>query len=736
MLREEPRRDLTSRSLTIRAATANEADRSVEASLASETPVDVFDWSSERVIEEVLLISGARMVPQLPLLANHNRYSLDSILGSARDLRADQSQIFGRLVFASDEESQRAWEKVLGGHLTDVSVGYRVLESVTIPAGQSATVAGRNFTANPRRSLRVVTDWQPKEVSLVPIGADASAKIRGDQPFQPKETLKVNPKLRRYLESIGLRAEADEAEAQKFYADLTDQQRADADTAAAAQRSAPTPSPNPTPVASPTPAVDLVAIRSEATAAERNRVRTLNEMAGTDVPREMVERAVTEGWDEARASREFLGAVRASRAGTPVERSHGPAIHSRSMEGDLNARSLAAALIARSGGNPLEHRMYDTARCRRGDPLTEQDADRGDRFLSVSAVDLCRMCVQLDGGQFSYDHEESVRSAVSGGTLQYVFGTNVYARIVAGWQEVPDSTDWCVNEPDIPNFLLQEDITLGASASLDRLQRGGTANHASQSDSHETYRLARYAKQFVADEQDFLDDRLGAILQMPFEMGQAARRLRPDLVYSTLLENPTLVADSGALFNATAVTTAGGHANLGTGALGTTTFATAIQAMYEQRQNGIVLQLRPRYLIVPGALMFTAASILNGIALAKTHATKSDPDYVPINPVSNAMLQMLQQQQVELRIDDRIGASGVIDPRSKSPRLGSATNWFVSSGGSRTIRVGTRRGTGGMPVMRQYTLDRGQWGLGWDINYDVCAIVADYPGLYKSTGTG
>jgi hypothetical protein len=221
---------------------------------------------------------------------------------------------------------------------------------------------------------------------------------------------------------------------------------------------------------------------------------------------------------------------------------------------------------------------------------------------------------------------------------------------------------------------------------------------------------------------------------MPFEMGQAARRLRPDLVYSVLLENPNLVADSGALFNATAVTTTGGHANLGTGALSTTNLATAITAMVQQRIGNVVLNVRPRYLIVPGALQFNAATILTGIALAKTHATKADPDFVPINPVSNQMLQMLQGQPIELVVDDRIGTAGVYDPRTKATRAGSDTNWFLSAGGDRTIRVGTRRGTGGMPVMRQYNLDRGQWGVGWDINYDVCVIVADFPGLYKSTG--
>lgn len=713
-LREDVRRDLTSRSMCVRAATANDTDRSVEAVLGSETPVEVYDWASGGTVEEILVMSGARAPVQLPLLANHDRWSLDATIGSARDLRVDGSQMTGRLVFAGDEYSLRAWQKVRDGHLTDVSVGYRVNASTLIQAGQSAAINGRTYTASPKRALRVTTDWTPKEVSLVPIGADQSAKIREDQIDQTTRNLK-------------------ETTVEPDTTPNTDVQRTD---------SAPAAGSTPPPPASPPVNADQV--RAEAVLAERARVQQLTQLASSDVPPVVLQRAIAEGWDDARASHEFLTAVRSSRTPPPAGASppaSGPAIHSRSLETDLSVRSLAAGLLARSGldptaspigGGPLH--IYDGRRQRRGDALTEQDADRGERFSRMSWVDVCRLCVMLDEHRWEMDPDEAVRTAVSGTSFSYVFGTNVYAKILAGWAEAEDSTAWCANEPDIPNFLQQEDITLSASSQLDRLPPGGTANDATASDKHETYKLARYAKKFTVDEQDLLSDRLSALLQIPIEMGNAARRLRPDIVYSVLLENPTLVADGGALFNATAVTTAGGHANLGTGALSTTNFATALAAMWSQRSGNVCLNIRPRYMIVPAALAFTGATILNGIALAKTHATKSDPDYVPINPVSNTMLEMLQGQPVELVVDDRIGASGVYDPRTKTTRTGSATNWFLSAGGNRTIRVGTRRGTNGLPVMRQYTLDRGQWGIGWDINYDVCVVVADFPGLYKSTG--
>jgi HK97 family phage major capsid protein len=70
---------------------------------------------------------------------------------------------------SSDDEM-----KVREGHITDISAGYRVLESVWIPKGQTQTIDGRQF-AGP---VKVATKSRIKEGSLTPIGADTKAKIR------------------------------------------------------------------------------------------------------------------------------------------------------------------------------------------------------------------------------------------------------------------------------------------------------------------------------------------------------------------------------------------------------------------------------------------------------------------------------------------------------------------------------------------------------------------------------
>ncbi len=82
-----------------------------------------------------------------------------------------------------------------------------------------------------------------------------------------------------------------------------------------------------------------------------------------------------------------------------------------------------------------------------------------------------------------------------------------------------------------------------------------------------------------------------------------------------------VMADSGALFNATAVTTKGGHANLLTTALGTdfTAWEAAAAAMYDQPMlvmndtglygTGRKMAIEPKYCLVPRALKAAAEAL-------------------------------------------------------------------------------------------------------------------------------
>lgn len=175
-------RDLTLANMFVRAETMDLEQRSVKAIITTDRIVRVYDWTNYRIIDEVLRTDGAVLPGQVSLLDTHQRWSIENMCGSVRELAAEKSTTVGRIYFAKEIElAEKAWKLVSQGHLRDVSAGYNVRDGVDIPAGQSAIVAGVKYQARDR-ILRIALRWQLREVSLTPVGADEATKIRGLNP--------------------------------------------------------------------------------------------------------------------------------------------------------------------------------------------------------------------------------------------------------------------------------------------------------------------------------------------------------------------------------------------------------------------------------------------------------------------------------------------------------------------------------------------------------------------------
>lgn len=175
---ELQRRDLTVRAFAVRADSWRDEDRSFEAVLATEEPVLVWDMQRWEPVLEVLRMDGCKLPAsgQGPLLDTHDRSTIDKQLGSVRELRVDGGRLLGRNYVSSVE--LKAATKVKERHVTDCSIGYRVINYVTIEPGQTVEVAGKIYSAGAQQALRVTTAWEFKENSLCPIGADQGAKVR------------------------------------------------------------------------------------------------------------------------------------------------------------------------------------------------------------------------------------------------------------------------------------------------------------------------------------------------------------------------------------------------------------------------------------------------------------------------------------------------------------------------------------------------------------------------------
>lgn len=176
----------TTHEICLRAESADEETRSVEAAIATSNPVTVFDYERMEAVDEILVIGGMRDVTQVAFLDAHERFMNESVFGSIRSIRKspESGEIIGRVMFMElPTESERAvrieeaWHAVRQGHQRDISAGYRAIQAAYLERGASQEIAGRNYTAGDR-TLKVSFEWSLRECSLVPIGADPQSTIR------------------------------------------------------------------------------------------------------------------------------------------------------------------------------------------------------------------------------------------------------------------------------------------------------------------------------------------------------------------------------------------------------------------------------------------------------------------------------------------------------------------------------------------------------------------------------
>jgi hypothetical protein len=161
-------------------STLDREKRRLELVITTETPVNMYDWETGEIVPEVLLAKGCLMSKQVPLLDTHSRYSTAAVLGSVRNKSIEEGGlVVGDAFFSATPAAEETFTKFEEGHLTDFSAGYRNNNVTRVKKGEKIELDGRTW----KGPVNVVTSWTLKEVSCCPIGADAKAKARGDQPF-------------------------------------------------------------------------------------------------------------------------------------------------------------------------------------------------------------------------------------------------------------------------------------------------------------------------------------------------------------------------------------------------------------------------------------------------------------------------------------------------------------------------------------------------------------------------
>ena len=636
------------RCLQVRASSVNEEDRSIEAAISTETPVLEWDWERGERVNRVLLASGAQLPrnKQVPLLDSHNRYSVRDQLGSIRGITKTDGEVVGRLTFSSASESE--WVKVREGHVTDVSAGFQIISESYIGKGDSRTIDGRQFTG----PINIATKWKLREGSITPIGADEAAKMRGiDLSTLEKEKL-VNEELRKRCIAAGMSESLSDEEAMAWLNKNGSR--------VFAPETPPTPTPTPTPT--PAPAVDPDAIARNVSQQvitqmdEREALReqqrleqreaftrdvdaTLQLLYGEEegsVPVELrsscllltsmdeVRKHVTEFRKKQQV--QIPGSFRVDVVGSGQDN------HRAALRSGFMFRALTA-----SGSRNLETEL----------PVAER-ANGWEEFSNLRMLDLARECLIADGYRYDeirrltseqiavcalgWPHKHGLRAAGyayhTTGTLAVITQDAINKTLLRGYTEAPST--W--REPfrqasSVADFKTIHRIKLSALGNLPVWNDNVAPELAALSNEEETYAVESRAVMIDFSWRLIVNDDMDALSRTPALMGAAAARTVNAVVWSQLTKNSgagDTMADGQSLFLESA-TGARFRQNLSTDASSpptTTTVSVLANLMRQMRglntpegtESQDILNLAPRYLIVPSALDTTARVLINSIA--------------------------------------------------------------------------------------------------------------------------
>lgn len=168
------------RAFAVKRDTIDEAARTAMLAFASETPYERW-WGVEVLDCAPTAIRLGRLQSGGPLLCDHN--TTDQI-GVIENVQIGADRVCRALVrFGKSERASEIFQDVIDGIRQNVSVGYQIHKAVLVES------ADPNAVQEDAADVYRVTDWEPFEVSIVSVPADASVGIGrsagADSPIAP-----------------------------------------------------------------------------------------------------------------------------------------------------------------------------------------------------------------------------------------------------------------------------------------------------------------------------------------------------------------------------------------------------------------------------------------------------------------------------------------------------------------------------------------------------------------------
>jgi len=210
---------------------------------------------------------------------------------------------------------------------------------------------------------------------------------------------------------------------------------------------------------------------------------------------------------------------------------------------------------------------------------------------------------------------------VTTSTFSYLLGTSMNKRLLKDYQAWPSEWQKFCSTVAVKDFKQQDRIRLGAFGSLSTVAEDAAYTTLTLADTHATYTPTKRGNLVQISRETIINDDLYAIKQIPQKLAVAAAFTLAEFVYELLDPAAGAIYDGYILFSNTHhANSAVADASVGTANNGTALSSAAMQTgviKMRKQQNAASkpIGLKPRFLLVPPDLEFTAMTILKSAGL-------------------------------------------------------------------------------------------------------------------------
>ncbi len=505
-----------------------------------------------------------------PVLNGHMDYSAQDVIGVVESAWIEHGKGLADIRFSEREDVKPIAQDVDNGILRNASVGVKIhkLQDVT---GDEDKI--KSYLA---------VDWEPMEVSIVPIGADPDAGFRARADSRVNLAEIVSAEFNgAIMPRIGANAMAKETVTNAGHETRTDSPAV------------------PVAPASPT--------KEELAEEELQRVKGLGTTSEHARVIALVDTCKACGLEPAFAERHI-------RAGTGIDEFRRLAIDERALrasqqpevrgvhaelkhdEADIRRLAMAGALLERF--EPGRWKFDDKKRLFTFHKAGGQELFEGSRqYTGLSLLDVAKECLSDLGISWRSKNRTEIATLAFQSTSDFpgILANVANKSLRAGYEMSESQWKLIAARRTAPDFKTVSELTLDGSARLELVKEDGEFHRGKLVEGKETWQLATYGKIVGITRQAIINDDLGAFTRTPFLLGQEVAMLEADMVIAVITDNAAL-ADGYDLFDATHhsnVTASGGPISIST--LGD----ARVLLMTQKLTGGKPMNITPRFLLAP-----------------------------------------------------------------------------------------------------------------------------------------